>query len=168
MGITYVGYQCPICNRTISNRFPTEPCGDCKAKQQASHPMTPEAIAKLARQIAESEWPIDAYGQPASQRCAARITPILTAHLAAREEEYARLRERCEAATAGVDEAATSLMESFSNARVRYEIGDKPAEVWIELRTAITAHLTTLLAERDAVLRECRDAVCARRDQRVT
>lgn len=58
--------------------------------------MTPEEITKLARQIAESEWPIDAYGQPASQRCAARITPILTAKLAAREAEYERLREAAE------------------------------------------------------------------------
>jgi hypothetical protein len=125
--------------------------------------MTPEEITKLARQIAESEWPIDAYGQPASQRCAARITPILTAHLAAREEEYARLRERCEAATAGVEEAAKRIAEKS----VPFLITDKGKQDGYPLAgidigryaEAISAELTALLAERDAVLRECQSFI---------
>lgn len=109
--------------------------------------MTPEEIAK---QCAEAIRPVRPRQHKniknmvleQQKEVAAKLLPILTAHLAAREEE-----RNNQAATAGVEEAAKRIAEKISESLA----GDYYASFdQDEARPVIAAVLTALLAERDA------------------
>lgn len=77
--------------------------------------MTPEEIAKLARDIVEFVYfaateAIDRHRSAKEERarCGIRVQEILTAHLAAREAEYARLRKVVRAVVDEVNESGVS------------------------------------------------------------
>ena len=69
-----------------------------------------DQLEALARKLAEEEWPVDVYGQPASQRCFERLLPILREHFAERDEREQRLRE-------AFDQAVTDIMAEIAESK---------------------------------------------------